>query len=112
MRVIELSKNGATKVNQGNLELYQKDLEVSSTLGVGEWVYFLNSKTSMKYLGFVNSYVAENRPIGYVSSKTEVKSESVEKYLKEKIRTLYSRKSKFFGKNNFRLSHGIGDGLP
>jgi 23S rRNA (cytosine1962-C5)-methyltransferase len=110
MKNIILSKSGASKILRGDYELFTSDVELSGSYIPGEWVIFENEKKLQKYLGFVNTFSSENRPVAHIVGASDG-VEDIWQRIELLITKSYEIKYKFLG-TCFRLLHGGADNLP
>ena len=112
MKEFILSKSGAQKIRNLSSFLSVLDIEdsVNSTTP-GQWVYFNNTKTKQKYLGFVNKLCQDKGRAISICSEVNSSIESIEKFIYLKIQNAYEYRSKLY-KESSRLFFGKSDDLP
>jgi 23S rRNA (cytosine1962-C5)-methyltransferase len=112
MKELILSKSGAQKIRNFSPFLSVSDIEDSiNSTTPGQWVYFINSKTNQKYLGFVNKLCQDKNMAVSVCSEVSSSIESIEEFIEEKIQTAFEFRTKLF-KESARLFFGKSDELP
>lgn len=115
MKNIILSQQGIKKINQDVYELFYQDLETSiNATTPGEWCYFEDSRKKRFYIGFVNSFVENNRPCAYLIELVSTCEQiDEEKYLTKLIEKAKTKRERYLGsKKNVRLIYGQADMLP
>lgn len=115
MESVVLSQQGIKKINQNSFELYYQDLETSiKGFTPGQWCYFEDKRKSRYFLGYLNSFVENNRPCARLIKQVQKPSTiDEEKVIVELLDAAVARRKLFFNEvKNTRLVYGLGDYLP
>lgn len=115
MESIILSQQGIKKINQNSFELYYQDLETSiKKFTPGEWCYFEDKRKGRFFLGYLNSFVENNKPCARLIKRVKNPGPiDEEKIIAELLSKAIERRKLFFENiKNTRLVYGQSDNLP
>lgn len=116
IKIVELNKKSINKIENGNIDFFEKDFEnLSKSYFPGEWVYLKND--NKVYIGYINLFV-EKGPVCRVIGKMELsqvlqEQDLAKKIIKERIQDAFNYRELFkCYTTGYRLVYGGNDLLP